>query len=198
MAILLALMLQVAIPWSDPVLPPLLDQERADEGEQPIPGLDFINLKVFGVDTNFDSGLRIDDARGYGADIEIGNIRKGKTVTGLSVGYAGWNTENDTSRIWPPDDVQVRQYRVGAWIELTSPWLELGLALNVGAYRFRRTGENDTSPYAEFEGTLGVRPIPELKFGVIGMATHTQSSFNHKRTHFYHNYSVGFFVEYRF
>ena len=76
--------------------------------------------------------------------------------------------------------------------------LELGVAATLGVYRFRTDGDHDTSPFVEFEGSLGFRPIPQLKIGGLLLATHTQSSFSRSHTHLFHNYSAGLMAEFSF
>lgn len=157
---------------------------------------DIVGLEIFALRTGFDDGLKIEDAWGLGADLKLG--LGGPTRTWLRLGYAGWNTENDEDEL-PAAGVWVRQYRIGVGFEIPfREVIDLGFWFDGGVYRFRRDHEEDTSPYVEFLGTIGFRPVPNVRIGLMAMSTHTQSSFNHRHTHLYHNYSAGPAVEVRF
>ncbi len=156
----------------------------------------YVGFQAFGLWTRFDTGLRIEDAEGLGADFRLSLV--GTDLVDFRFGFAGWNTGNDED-VLEPAGVRVRQYRAGLGFEvpLRRP-LEVGFWVLGGVCRFRRDGENDTSPYLEFMGSVGLRPVPAVWIGIVGMATHTQSSFNHEHTHLYHNYSAGPAVEIRY
>ncbi len=182
----------LAVPGDDgPELPSIGEALVQDEAEPE----QIIGAEAFAVNTQFDSGLEIDDGGGLGMDLNF-RWRPRKVRFGFSLGYAGWNTENDRDR--PPASVRVRQYRAGFGVEFPFRFVEFGLAFTTGIYRFRSDLDDDSSPFVEFEGTVGFVPHPMLKAGLIGLATHTESSFNHKNTHLYHNYSLGLFAELRF
>jgi hypothetical protein len=165
-------------------------QEKTIEVDAPI------GVEVFAVWTRFDTGLKIEDHAGVGADLQFG-WDYGVTTLWLSLGYAGWDTQNDEDEL-AAAEVRIRQYRAGVSTYFSWRVLELGVGVTGGLYRFKRRHENDTSPFVEFEGSLGVRPVPAVRLGVLGLATHTQSSFNREHTHLFHNYSIGPFVEVRF
>ncbi len=165
----------------------LQEQEAAGE---------YIGVEAFALWTRFDDGLRIQEAWGVGADFRLGLV--GEHLIDLRLGYAGWNTENDEDEL-PAEGVWVRQYRAGLGLEIPlRKFVEVGFWINGGVYRFRRDGEDDTSPYLEFMGTFGFRPVPNVKIGIVAMSTHTESSFNREHTHLFHNYSAGPGVEIRF
>ncbi len=173
-----------------PSITDLAAQGREEPKEMPL------GIEVFALWTQFDTGLKIEDHAGAGIDLELG-WDYGPTNLNLCLGFAGWNTENDEDTLITAG-VRVRQYRVGMNTSFTFRFIELGVGATTGVYRFSRENENDTSPFLEFEGSIGVRPMPELKLGILGMATHTQSSFNRSHTHLFHNYSAGGFVEFQF
>jgi hypothetical protein len=193
MTILLAL--AVVLGGGDPLdLPSIGDlswQEPPDEEPKQI-----IGVEAFVLSTEFDGGLEIENAGGLGLDLNF-RWKPGKVRFGFSLGYAGWNTENDEDTR-PSASVQVRQYRVGFGLEFPFRFVEFGIGSNVGIYRFRSDLDDDSSPYVELEGSVGFVPHPMIRFGLLGLATHTESSFNHQNTHLYHNYSLGLFAEVRF
>jgi len=173
--------------------PPLYGFADLEEGQEE---KDIVGIEVFALRTHFDDGLKIEDAWGVGADLKLG--LGGPTRTWLRLGYAGWNTENDEDRL-PSEGVWVRQYRAGVGFDVpVREVFDLGFWIDGGVYRFRRDGEEDTSPYVEFLGTVGFRPVPNVRIGLLVMSTHTQSSFNREHTHLFHNYSAGPSVEVRF
>ena len=98
----------------------------------------------------------------------------------------------------PDQDADIVQYRAGVGFEFPFSKAELGIGSNIGVYRFATSGDSDSSPYVEFEGSLGFRPIPPLKIGGLLMATYTQSSFTRSHTHLFGNYSGGLGVEWSF
>jgi len=158
--------------------------------------------EVFGVEafvltTSFDDGMHIDDAPGFGFDFNFRWQWNEKTRFGFSLGAAGWDPETDVSGL-PDQDVDVVQYRAGVGAEFPFSKVELGVGATTGVYRFRTRGDHDTSPFLEFEGSLGFRPVPPFKVGGVVMATHTQSSFSRSHTHLFHNYSAGLMVEFSF
>lgn len=172
----------------------LLPGGLAGTGEDP--GEEIAGIEVFAIFTDFDDGLKIEEAWGLGADLKLG--LGGPARTWLRLGYAGWNTENDEDEL-PSEGVWVRQYRAGLGFEVTlRERIDVGFSIDAGVYRFRRDGEDDTSPYLEFLGSLGFRPIPNVKVGLLAMSAHTQSGFNRQHTHLFHNYSAGPSLEIRF
>lgn len=159
--------------------------------------------EIFGVEafvmaTSFDEGLHIDDAPGIGLDFNFRWRWNEKTRFGFSVGAAAWDPETDIDGL-PDQDVDVAQYRAGVGFEFPfGRVVEFGLGATTGIYRFRTNGDHDTSPFVELEGSLGFRPIPDLKIGGFILGTHTQSSFSRSHTHLFHNYSAGLAVEFSF
>jgi hypothetical protein len=169
-------------------------QEKKEE--DPGDPEDIFAIEAFALRTDFDEGLRIEPAWGMGADLKLGF--GGPSRAWLRLGYAGWNTENDVDEIYA-SGVWVRQYRLGVGFEVPFRKLfDVGFWIDGGVYRFRRDEDEDTSPYVEFLGTIGVRPHPNVRIGLLLLSSHTQSSFNHDSTHLYHNYSAGPSVEVRF
>lgn len=159
---------------------------------------EIFGVELFVVSTQFDDGARVDDAVGAGADFNFRWKYRGKTRFGFSIGAAVWDSETDFSGL-PDQDVDIAQYRLGVGLEFPFSRVELGIGATAGVYRFRGEGdESDTSPFLEFEGSLGFRPIPSLKIGGLLLATHTQSSFNRSHTHLFHNYAAGLSVEFSF
>jgi hypothetical protein len=194
MHVALLLLCQAAALDGGPELPRIADLEW-QEKKEPVEHL--IGVEAFAFHTSFDTGLRIEDHAGVGVDVEFAFDFGTPRVFGFSLGAAGLNTENDDGLL-PDDRVTVRQYRAGFWADFSFRFVEFGGAATVGVYRFAREGENDTSPFIELEGNVGVRPMEQFKAGLLFMATHTQSSFNRTHTHLFHNYSWGLFVEFRF
>jgi hypothetical protein len=158
---------------------------------------EIFSIEAFVLTTAFDDGMHLDDAIGVGGDFNFRWQWNGKSRLGFSIGFAAWDVETDVDGL-PDQDVDVSQYRIGFGAEFPFSRVEVGLGLNAGVYRFRTDGDNDTSPFLEFEGSLGFRPIPPLKIGGLLMATHTQSSFSRSHTHLFHNYSAGLGVELSF
>jgi hypothetical protein len=192
MTFLLSLLAALPGPGDEFDLPSIGDF-AVQEPEEPA---QIIGAKAFAVSTQWDSGLRIEDSGGLGLDLNF-RWKPRKVRFGFSLGYAGWNTENDEDRL-PAESVRVRQYRAGFGVEFPFRFVEFGLASTVGVYRFRSDLDDDTSPFFELEGSVGFVPLPSVKAGFLGLASHTESSFNHENTHLYHNYSVGVFAEVRF
>jgi hypothetical protein len=191
MTLILALLVQAAADDGLP-LPRLSDLEyRAPRATVE----DFMGVEAFALWTRWDDGIHIDDHWGIGADLEFG-WDYGVFRQAISLGFAGWGSDTDDL---PDAGVDIRQYRLGYALSFRiREVLELGGGITTGVYRFRRRNENDTSPYVEFEGSIGFRPLPMVRLGVLGLATHTQSSFNRSHTHLFHNYSAGPFVEVSF
>ena len=157
-----------------------------------------ISAEVFAVWTRFDTGLRIDDAWGYGGDIKVGLDWGTAASVGMRLGYAGWDTDNDTQQTFP-GRTRIRQYRIGAGGDFSTRHIDFGIYANVGLYHFHTIHvENDTSPFFEIEGSLGFKPVPFVKIGVVGMVTWTSSDFNRASTHLFTNHSIGPSVEVRF
>lgn len=145
----------------------------------------------------FDSDLRIKDAPGFGVDGTITLDFGTKAFLGFRLGYRGWNTETDDN-VAGSDSVQIRQYRVGVFSQFSVRMLEFGAGITLGAYRFHREKDNDTSAYFEFEGRIGVRPHPQFWAGIAAQQTLTSTDFNRGSEHFIVNYSIGPTVEFRF
>lgn len=191
-----------AWPGEEQQVPPKLERQEQPGG--PAVKEEFIGVDAFAVYTRFDEGLKIEPRTGIGMDVwvmsEVSDIKGG-----IRLGYAGWNTENESGEGVPDEGVWVRQYRfgVGAHFRLHE-YLDMSAWTINGIYRFRRDPDggsekaNDSSPYTEIMTSIGYKPLPNLRATVFGMSTHTQSSFNHKNTHFHHNYSIGVSVEVRF
>jgi hypothetical protein len=193
MAALLALaLLDAAADLPRSLSAPLQEEKGAVKSKEEV-----FAVEAFVLRTSFDDGLHLDEGLGAGAEFNFRWQYGGKTRMGFSVGVAGWDTETDIDGL-PDQDVDIAQYRAGFGAEFPFSKIEIGLGVNLGVYRFRADGEGDTSPFLEFEGSLGFRPIPELKIGGLVLATHTQSSFGRSHTHLFHNYSAGLGVEWSF
>lgn len=159
---------------------------------------EIFGLQAFYVHTEFDEGLKIEDGNGVGVDLLFRWQWNEKARFGFTIGGAAIDAEIDTSELPIDDDVDVRQFRAGVGAEFPFSVVEIGLSVLTGAYRFRRDGENDTSPFVDFAASLGFRPHPMFKIGGFLSATHTQSSFNRDHTHLFHNYNAGLMVELTF
>lgn len=185
--------LSLALLAVDGDLPLTLAQDPPPAGREEI-----FAVEAFVLTTSWDEGIHLDDSPGLGVDFNFRWRWNGKTRMGFSVGAVVWDPETDVQSL-PDQDVDAVQYRAGFGAEFPfGRFVELGLGLGAGVYRFRTDGEHDTSPYLEFEGSLGFRPVPMLKVGGVVMATHTQSSFSRSHTHLFHNYSAGLMVEFSF
>jgi hypothetical protein len=158
----------------------------------------WIGIQPIAVYTAFASGLRVEDGWGVGADATVTLDYGTHAFLGFRLGALGWNTRTEPRPGTPDDGVQVRQYRVGIFGSFPFRFMEIGVGANVGAYRFRRDGHNDTAGYFEFQVHLGVRPSPYVWAGIIAMQTLTVTDFNHSNDHGYANYSIGPSVEVRF
>lgn len=189
------IMLLAVLLAGEPDLPASLAQEAGAvrEGREEV-----FAIQAFYVHTDFDDGLKIEPGDGLGADLHFRWRWDGRTKFGFTIGAAFIDTENDTDELPVDDDVDVRQFRAGVGAEFPFSVVEVGLSALTGAYRFRREGENDTSPFVELGASLGFRPHPMVKIGGFLSATHTQSSFNRDHTHLFHNYSAGLMAEVSF
>ena len=157
----------------------------------------WIGVEAMYVRTNFESGIRINDAWGLGADATITLDYGTRSFLGFRFGYVGWNTRTDDDSI-AEESVWVRQYRVGLFGAFQARFLEFRIGAVTGGYRFRRDGNNDTAGFLEFEAAVGGRPNEFIWLGVRVMQTWTVTDFNHKNNHGYVNYSIGPAVEVRF
>jgi len=196
--ILLTLQSVLATASTDDPLPRFDDLESpavsAQPQGEPYP---WLGLEAMAVWTNFESGLRIKDVWGYGADFTVTLDYGKKSYLGFRAGYLGWNTRTDASSV-PEDGVWVRQYRIGIFGAFNFRFLELRIGATTGGYRYRRDDHNDTAGFFEFEAAIGLRPNEFIWFGIRGMQTFTVTNFNHTNNHAYTNYSVGPTVELRF
>lgn len=194
--LILAMLLQSADPaaiWDG--LPPDLGSLQEEPKRRKVEALGF---EVFVIGTQFDDGLRIEEEVGSGGDLKLGWAwEDSRTTISLSLGYAGWNTENDEDKALPTD-VVIRQYRLGFTAEVPFRFASLGVGVTGGVFRFRGDFEDDTSPYIEFEGSFGIRPVPEFRIALLGLSNHAQSSYNRESTHLFHNYSWGISAEITF
>lgn len=190
--LLLPSLVSAAGPEED--LPRIGELERTER--QPV--YPWLGIEPMAVWTNFESGLHVKSAWGFGADATVTLDYGTEAFLGFRLGALGWNTRTEPAAGVPSAGVAVRQYRVGVFGEFPFRFLEVGIGANVGGYRFRRDGENDTAGFFEFEGMIGARPSEYVWIGIVGMQTFTSSSFNHGSDHFYINYSIGPAVELRF
>jgi len=190
MAILMAFILA-----GEPDLPTTLAQEAGAVRKS---REEVFGIQAFYVHTDFDEGLKVEDGNGVGVDLLFRWQWNEKTKFGFTIGGAFIDTENDTGELPVDEEVDVRQFRAGVGAEFPFSVAEVGLSVLTGAYRFRRDGENDTSPFLEFGASLGFRPHPMIKIGGFLSATHTQSSFNRDHTHLFHNYNAGLMAELTF
>ena len=187
----MGVLLRLALALADDGLPETLAEPLA-EGKEEI-----FAVEAFLLTTSFDDGLHIGHAIGVGTDFNFRWRWNGKTRFGFHVGAAFWDADTDLGGL-PDQDADIVQYRAGVGAEFPFSKVEIGLAATIGAYRFRTSGEADTAPFLEFEGSLGFRPIPELKIGGLLMMTNTESSFTRSHDHFFTNYSAGLAVEWSF
>lgn len=167
---------------------------QEEKGAAPKGTAQVFAVEAFVLTTSFDEGIRLDDGVGGGVDFNFRWQYNGKTRMGFSVGVAGWDTETDIDFV-PDQDVDIVQYRFGFGAEFPFSKVEIGLGVTAGVYRYRADDDADTSPYLEFEASLGFRPVPMLKIGGMLLASHTQSSFARSHTHLFHHYSAGLGVE---
>jgi hypothetical protein len=158
----------------------------------------WIGIQPMAVWTSFDEDLRIEDGWGFGADLTI-TLDWGKSAClGFRLGVIGWNGETDLPANILNHGVDVRQYRVGVFGSFPFRFLEFGIGANVGGYRYRRDGFNDTAGFFEFQVQLGFRPSPHAWFGVVAMQTLSGSDFQRSNNHTNDNYSIGPSAELRF
>jgi hypothetical protein len=156
-----------------------------------------IGAEVFAVWTRFDTGLRVDDAWGFGGDVKLG-LDWGTPVTlNFKIGYAGWETDNDDQQTFSAKS-KIRQYRFGVGGDFATPWLEFGLYAIFGLYHFHNVITNDTDAFFELQGSIAFKPMPHLKIGITGMTTFVSSNFNRAGTHLFTNQSIGPMVEVSF
>jgi hypothetical protein len=157
-------------------------------------GEERFSVEAFAVYTKFDSGIRLEDGWGFGADMKIGVNWGGPTLV-VRLGYAGWSTENDDSKTFP-GHTTIGQYRLGIGGDFAARHFEFGLYANMGLIHFHtRHVDNDTAPYFELEATAGYKPVPFLKVGLTGMLTWVNTNFNRASTHLWVNESIGPSVE---
>lgn len=173
------------------------------------PGASEKQKVIFGIEplfpyTRFDESLYLEDRLGVGADFVILTT---EPQGGIRFGYVGWNTETEPQDSGIPDEgVRVRQYRMGIGANfLIREGFELGAWSVSGVYRFHRDRDSssrgqtdDTSPYTEEMLSFSYLPHPNVRIGLTGVITHTQSSFNHRHTHLHTNYSILPALEVRF
>ncbi len=197
MNLLLCVVLQslLAAPPPGEDLPRIGDLDVAERLERPSVVYPWIGIEPVGVWTNWESGLHVKDGWGVGADLTVTLDYGTRAFLGFRLGAIGWNTRSD---IPSSPFTEVRQYRIGVFGEFPFRFLEIGVGANVGGYRIRRDGDNDTAGYFEFQGMIGVRPSEFVWMGIVGMQTFTSTSFNHSTDHFYVNYSIGPALEVRF
>lgn len=185
--------------WSPPApdtdLPRSFDPEvREPQQQEPYP---WIGIEPLAVWTSFSHNWNVENVWGYGADAIVTLDYGTPAFLGFRAGYIGWNTrvhsegQGDFS-CW------IRQYRVGVFGQFPFRFLEVGIGANVGGYRIRRDGDNDTAGFFEFEGMLGARPSEYVWIGIVGMQTFSSSNFNTHSEHFILNYSIGPAIELRF
>jgi hypothetical protein len=148
-----------------------------------------LGVETYAVYTVFQSSMRIDYDWGFGGDLKIvGDWGRTANLV-LRLGYAGWNTQVDSDSLAFPASAQVRQYRIGVGIDFTWRVIDFGLGINSGAYYFHTKElptdfvHSDTQGFFEMEATLGVKPAPFLKIGLIGMLTFTETGFNRPEGH---------------
>ncbi|MBI3855416.1 MAG: hypothetical protein HY293_06970 [Planctomycetes bacterium] len=197
MSILMVLAVQslLASPSADEELPKFGYYEpRIGHGE-PYP---WIGIEPMALWTSFEGGLHVRNVWGFGADATVTLDYGTRAFLGFRLGYLGWNTRTDGSAGLPAEGVRIRQYRVGVFGSFPFRFLEFGIGANVGGYRFRRVGQNDTAGFFEFEAMLGARPSEFVWIGFVAMQTLTVTDFNHASDHGYANYSIGPAVEVRF
>jgi hypothetical protein len=193
---LMLLLVQSLLPgtYPDEELPKFSELERAEKPEI----YPWIGIEPLAVWTSFESGLHVKSSWGFGADALVTLDYGTRAFLGFRAGVIGWNTRTQASTAIPAEGVTVRQYRVGVYGQFPFRFMELGIGANVGGYRFRREGQNDTAGFFEFEVMLGARPSEFVWVGIVGMQTFTSTNFNHSSDHFFTNYSIGPAVELRF
>ena len=156
-----------------------------------------ISVETFAVFTRFDPRIRVDDDWGVGADLKVGLDWGTASSLGFRVGYAGWNTQNDSNA--PPGGTRIRQYRFGVGGDFTGRHIEFGIYANAGLYHFHtKNVENDTKFFFEIEASVGYKPVSFLKLGIVGMVTWTSSDFNRGSSHLFTQHSIGPAIELKF
>jgi hypothetical protein len=156
-----------------------------------------VGADIFAVWTQFDTGLRLKDAWGYGGDFKIG-MDWGKTVTlNFKLGYAGWDTDNDDQQTFSAKS-KIRQYRFGVGGDFSTRWIDFGLYAITGLYHFHSRITNDTNGFFELQGSITFKPFPHLKVGITGMTSFVSTDFNRAATHLFTNQSIGPMVEVSF
>ena len=156
-----------------------------------------IGAEVFVVYTRFDTGLRVDDAWGFGGDVKLGLDFGTPVILNFKLGYAGWDTDNDDQQTFAAKS-KIRQYRFGVGADFSTPKLEFGLYAIFGLYHFHNVITNDTDTFFELQGSIAFKPLPHLKVGIIGMTSFVNSNFNRAGTHLFTNQSIGPMVEVSF
>lgn len=179
-------------------------EERLPRLHEPEPAMDrhaaypWLGIQPMAVWTSFESGLHVKDAWGGGADARVTLDYGTNALLGFRLGALGWHTRTEPRPGVPAAGVDVRQYRIGVFGQFPFRFMEFEVGANVGGYRFRREGQNDTAGFFEFQGSIGGRPSEFVWVGLVAMQTFTSSNFNHSTDHFYTNYSIGPAVELRF
>lgn len=175
-------------------LPAIGDLEWSPQAH---PAEERIGVEAFAVWTRFDTGLRIEDAWGFGGDVKVGLDWGTSSSLGMRLGYAGWETENDDQQT-RTGHTKIRQYRIGVGGDFSSRYLEFSIYGNSGLYHFHtRQVDNDTKMFFELQGSIGVKPLPFLKLGITGMVTWTSSDFNRGSSHLFTQHSIGPMIEVR-
>ena len=157
-----------------------------------------LSAEVFAVWTRFDDSIRIDDAWGIGGDVKVGlNWGSGATLV-MRLGYAGWETDNDDQQT-ASGRTHVRQYRIGVGGDFSTRHVEFGIYAVSGLYHFHsRRLDNDTKGFFELMASIGAKPWPFLKIGVVGMVTCTSSDYNRGSSHLFTQHSIGPSIEFKF
>lgn len=194
--VLAAVQAMFSSPTPEADLPRFGDLDRVEPMErQPI--YPWLGIQPRAVWTSFDSDLDAEDTWGFGADVTVTLDYGTNAFLGFRAGYLGWNTRVET-RFAGEHSAQFRQYRLGVFGQFPFRFMEFSIGANVGAYRFRREGNNDTAGFFEFEASLGGRPNNFIWIGVVAMQSFSSSDFNHSDEHFLVNYSIGPAFELRF
>lgn len=197
MNVLMMLLLQSAgtTAFLDDPLPKFGEMEPQMERHEVYP---WLGVQAIAVWTSFDEDLRIEDGWGFGADFTVTLDWGTSAFLGFRAGVIGWNGETDLPANLLNHGVDVRQYRVGIFGTFPFRFMEFGIGANVGGYRYRRDGFNDTAGFWEFQVQLGFRPSPYVWFGVVAMQTLSGSDFQRSNNHTNDNYSIGPSAEFRF
>ena len=158
----------------------------------------WIGVQAVAVWTAFDGGLRVEDSWGFGADFTVTLDYGTSAFLGFRAGVIGWNGDTELPNNAVNHGVNVRQYRVGIFGTFPFRFMEFSIGANVGGYRFRRDGFNDTTGFFEFQASLGFRPSAYVWFGIVAMETWSSSDFQRANNHGVANHSIGPSVELRF